>query len=69
MDPVKQNKIKTFLQCVSRSSQVTFTQSRVGFCNLSYDLYIKNCVEAENCERGHIKVDSKHYLLQCSNYI
>ncbi len=30
--------------------------------------FIKNCVEAGNCECGHIREDSKHYLLQCSNY-
>ncbi len=31
--------------------------------------YIKtNYVEAGNCECGHIGEDSKHYLLQCSNY-
>ncbi len=56
------------LHCFSRSAQVAFTQLRVGFCNLNYDLYIKNCVEAGNCECGHIREDSKHYLLQCSNY-
>ncbi len=26
-----------------------------------------NCVEARNCECGHIRKDSKYYLLQCSN--
>ncbi len=57
-----------FLHCVSRSAQVAFTKLRVGFCNLNYDLYIKNCVEVGNCEWGHIREDSKHYLLQCSNY-
>ncbi len=57
-----------FLYCVSRSIQIAFTQSRVAFCNLDYDLYIKNCVEKENCECGHITEDSNHYLLQCPNY-
>ncbi len=61
-------KKRLFLHCVSRSSQVVFTQLRVGFCNLNYDLYIKNCVEAGHCEYGHIREDSKHYHLQCSNY-
>ncbi len=59
---------RNILNCVSRSAQVAFTQLRVGFCNLNYDLYIKNCVEAGNCECGHIRGDSEHYLLQCSNY-
>ncbi len=57
-----------FLHYVSRSTQIAFTQLRVGFCNLNYDLYIKNCVETENCECGHITEDSNHYLLQCPNY-
>ncbi len=61
-------KKRVFLYCVARSEQVAFTQLRDGFCNLNYDLYIKNCVEAGNCECGHIREDSKHYLLQCSNY-
>ncbi len=29
---------------------------------------MKNCVETENCECGHIREDSNHYLLQCPNY-
>ncbi len=57
---------RLFLHC--RSAQLKFTQLRVGFCNLNYNLYIKNCVEAGNCEFRHIREDSKHYLLQCSNY-
>ncbi len=60
-------KKRLFLYCVSRSTKVAFTQLRVGFCNLNYDLYIKNYVEAGNCECGHIRENSKHYLLQCSN--
>ncbi len=56
-------KKRLFLYCVSRSTQIAFTQLRVGFCNLNYDLYIKNCVETENCECGHIREDSNHYLL------
>ncbi len=31
-------------------------------------LYIKDCVEADYYECGHIREDSKYYLLQCSNY-
>ncbi len=27
-----------------------------------------NCVEAGYCECCHIREDSKHYLLHCSNY-
>ncbi len=61
-------KKRLFLNCVSRSTQIAFTQIRVGFCNLNYDLYIKNCIETENCECGHTREDSNHYLLQCPNY-
>ncbi len=50
-----------FLLCVSRHAQVAFIQLRIGFYNLNYDLYIKNCVEAGNCECGHIREYSKHY--------
>ncbi len=59
---------KTIFTLCFWSTQVAFTQLRVGLCNLNYDLYIKNCVEAGNCECGHIREDSKHYLLPCSNY-
>ncbi len=57
-----------FLHVVSRSAQVAFALVRVGFCNLNYELYIKKCVQADNCVCGHTREDSKHYLLQCSNY-
>ncbi len=53
---------RLFLHGVSRSAHVAFVQLRVGFCNLNYDLYIRNCVEAENYECGHIREDSKHMV-------
>ncbi len=56
-------KKRLFLHSVSRSTQISFTQLRVGFCNLNYDLYIKNCVETENCECCHTREDSSQYLL------
>jgi hypothetical protein len=59
---------RLFVHTVSRNAQVAFTQLRVGFCNLNHDLYIKNCIETENCECGHSREDSKHYLLHCSTY-
>ncbi len=60
-------KKRLFLHCVSRSTHIAFTQLRVGFCNLNYDLHIKNCIETENCECGHIREDSNHYLLRSPN--
>ncbi len=62
------SKKRIFLHFVSRSTQIAFTQLRVGFCNLNYDLYIKNSVGTENCECGLIREDSNYYLLQCPNY-
>ncbi len=49
-------------------THIAFTKLRVSFCNLNYDLYIKKCVETENCKCSYIREDSKHYLLQCHNY-
>ncbi len=60
---------RLFLHYVSRSTRISFThQLRVGFCNLNYDFYIKNCAETDNCECGYIREDSNHCLLQCPNY-
>ncbi len=50
-------KKRLFLHCVSRSTQIAFTHLRVGFGNLNYDFYIKNCVKTENCECVHIMED------------
>ncbi len=47
------------LHVVSRSTKVAFAQLRDSICNLNYEIYIKNCVEAENCECGHTRQDSK----------
>ncbi len=59
---------KDYFYIISRSAQVAVIQLRFGFCNLNFNIDIKICVGTGNCECGHIREDSKYYLLQCSNF-
>ncbi len=62
--------IKKRLTCskVKRIVHVAFTQLRVGFCNLNYDLYLKGCSTQSTCACGHPRESAKHYLLDCPLY-
>ncbi len=53
---------------IAHSTQVTFTQIRVGFGNLNDDLYQKGFTYNESCDCGHIIEDSKHFFLICPLY-
>jgi hypothetical protein len=52
----------------TRHLQVTFTQIRMGFCNLNNDLFLKGCTDNRNCECGNVKEDARHFFLKCPKY-
>ena len=51
-----------------RSTQVTFTQIRMGFSNLKYDLFSKGCVQDSKCSCGADKEDARHFFFHCPLY-
>ena len=53
---------------VSRVTQISFTQLRVGFSNLNFDLYQKGCTGDSTCACGATSEDVSHYLLYCPLY-
>ncbi len=52
----------------TRQLQVIFTQIRMGFSNLNYDLFSKGCIENKECDCGFVKEDARHFFLNCPNY-
>jgi hypothetical protein len=63
------SKIKLpFYEKTSRKTQVSFTQLRVGFSNLNYDLFLKGCVTESKCVCGAEKEDLDHFFSHCYLY-
>ena len=61
-------KSRLFYHDVPRRIQVSYTQLRMGFSNLNYDLAIRGCTDDMSCVCGHKKEDAKHFLLECKLY-
>ena len=51
-----------------RTTQVQFSQIRMGFSNLNDHLFLKGCTDDRKCECGAPKEDTKHYFLKCQKY-
>ena len=53
---------------ISRTTQVQFSQIRMGFSNLNDHLFMKGCTDDRKCDCGAPKEDTKHYFLICQKY-
>ena len=57
-----------FDNTLPRKSQIMLAQLRIGFSDLNQHLYNKGCNDRPNCECGHIREDTRHFILFCPLY-
>ena len=57
-----------YYNCIPRPTAVILSQMRVGFSNLNYHLYSKNCVESPACSCGCRNETVQHYFFHCPNH-
>ena len=53
---------------VNRYTQVIFSQIRMGFSDLRFDLKNKGCIDDDTCQCGNGKENARHYFFNCTVY-